>query len=72
MLTDARTPLEVSLDDVKMDKTDQMNFLQDNGYVSDNAVTMADCVVDLLKLTDKRQEVAREYEDYLGEWSFLW
>jgi hypothetical protein len=67
-----KTIVEYALDDVKMDETDQMNFLQDKGYASDNCVCIEDAREDLAKLHDRSEEIAQEFEEYLGEWSFLW
>lgn len=67
-----KTIVEIALDDVKMDEADQMNFLQDKGYVSDNCVTIEDAREDLAKLHDRSEEIAQEFEEWCGEWSFLW
>lgn len=74
-MQDIRTKLEIALDDVKMDKTDQMNFLQDRGYVSDNCIKIEEAWPDLQRLSqteEDRIKICREFEDYLGQWSFLW
>jgi hypothetical protein len=67
-----KTIVEYSLDDVKMDETDQLNFLQDKGYLPDSCVCLEDCRDELAKLHGRSEEIAEEFELYLGEWSLLW